>query len=175
MSRQPAEKAAPRIRPHGLDRKWSAASRPRPDPRVHERAHQPRPSRTVVIRPVTRLGGPGARIDVAWLSTRKRPKPHRGPQLPLRQLHHTRRPLTGEEGDSKPTNGHDLVWPKPVVGATRFVIDVDDVVEAAPARIPEAFGKALRRLVAEITPPLVPPRADDQRVHPERLNLDGLA
>ena len=128
-----------------------------------------------MIRAIAQRRGTDAGPLVSGVARREGAQAHRRPQRFFDGVDDASCPLSRQESDAEPADCENLVGSKEVVRPTGDVIDVDDVVETAARRIPEARPEALDRFVRDVAPPLAPAGAEHQSVHPECLHLYRLA
>src|SRR5439155_2600602 len=126
------EKASPRL---GLRVRGAA---PDAEPRLDERAHEPRPDRPLMVRAVALADAALVAGPVSRLVGRERAESERRQQPCLDGIDDAAGALSLEHRERQAPDGEDLVRAEGAIYGAAPVVDVDHVVEAAARLIPEA-------------------------------------
>src|SRR5439155_18092972 len=107
------------------------------EPRLDERAHEPRPDRPLVVRAVALADPALVAGPVSRLVGRERAESERRQQPCLDGVDDAAGALAFEHGERQAADGEDLVRAEARIHSAAPAVDVDHIVQAASCLVPE--------------------------------------
>ena len=145
------------------------------EPRIDKRAHQPWPSRSLVIGIVAPWRRPFVAADKLWMRWIQSTQAEGGQEFGCHDVNDTSCAMAGHRRSRESADRENLIRTDGVIGASSDVVDIDDVEQTVSRLVPESQCKRFDRAIQNRGPACAQSGASIKRINPERLDLDGLA